>query len=109
MLEERQSQARFRMVVFNGHVHNYERHEHGGITYFVSGGGAAHAYPITRDPNDPFQSNQVNYHYLLVQVDGRELSVTMNRLDLTTGKAMWTQPDSAKILVPTVAARAAGR
>ena len=45
-------------VVFSGHVHNYERHEHGGITYFVTGGGAAHAYPIERTPDDPFQSRK---------------------------------------------------
>jgi len=48
MLEARQAHAPFRIVVFNGHVHNYERHEHGGITYFVTGGGGAHAYPIER-------------------------------------------------------------
>jgi Icc-related predicted phosphoesterase len=109
MLEERQSHARFRMVVFSGHVHNYERHEHGGVTYFVSGGGAAHAYPITRAPDDPFQSKEVNYHYLLVQVDHSQITVTMNRVDLTTGKAAWTQPDSVKISVPPVAAQAASR
>ena len=62
MLEERQAHARVRFVVFSGHVHNYERHEHGGVTYFVSGGGAAHAYPIERAPDDPFQSKEVNYH-----------------------------------------------
>lgn len=106
MLEERQSHARFRMVVFNGHVHNYERHEHGGITYFVSGGGAAHAYPIERAADDPFQSKEVNYHYLLVQVDNRKLTITMNRLDLATGKAIWTQPDSVKIAPATSAAAA---
>jgi acid phosphatase type 7 len=110
-LEERQAHARFRIVVFSGHVHNYERHEHGGVTYFVSGGGAAHAYPIHRAPDDPFQSNQVNYHYLLVEVDRLQLKVTMNRLDLTSGKAVWTQPDSVKITVlaaPAVA-QSAGR
>ena len=48
MLEERQAHARFRIVVFSGHVHNYERHEHGGVIYFVSGGGGAHAYLIER-------------------------------------------------------------
>jgi acid phosphatase type 7 len=104
MLEERQARARFRMVVFNGHVHNYERHEHGGITYFVTGGGAAHAYPISRAQDDPFQSKEVNYHYLLVQVDQKQLTVTMNRLDLSSGKAVWTQPDSVRITVPTAAA-----
>jgi Icc-related predicted phosphoesterase len=100
MLEQRQTRARFRIVVFSGHVHNYERHEHGGVTYFVSGGGAAHAYPIDRAPDDPFQSKEINYHYLLVEVDHQQLNVTMNRVDLTSGKPVWTQPDSVKITVP---------
>jgi len=106
MLEERQAQARFRIVVFSGHVHNYERHEHGGVTYFVSGGGAAHAYPIDRKPDDPFQSKEVNYHYLMVEVDRQQLKITMNRLELKGGKAVWTQPDSVKIAVPSAAAAA---
>ena len=110
MLEERQAHAPFRIVVFNGHVHNYERHEHGGVTYFVSGGGAAHAYPIERAPNDLFQSKEVNYHYLLVQVDQKQLTITMNRVDLTMGKAVWTQPDSVKIsMSANLNTQAAGR
>jgi Icc-related predicted phosphoesterase len=110
MLEERQAHARYRIVMFSGHVHNYERHEHGGVTYFVSGGGAAHAYPIERAKDDPFQSNEVNYHYLIVEVDRQQLKVTMNRVDLTSGKAVWTQPDSVRITVPaTAAAHAAGQ
>jgi hypothetical protein len=110
MLEERQAHAPFRFVVLSGHVHNYERHEHGGVTYFVSGGGAAHAYPIERAPGDPFRSKQVNYHYLIVEVDHQEVKVTMNRLELTGGKAVWTQPDSVKITAPAAAAaQAAGR
>jgi acid phosphatase type 7 len=110
VLEERQAHARYRIVVFSGHVHNYERHEHGGVTYFVTGGGAAHAYPIERRSDDPFQSKEVNYHYLLINVDRQQLTVTMNRLDLTTGKAMWTQPDSVKIAAPAAAMeQSAGR
>ncbi len=109
MLEARQAHASYRMIVFSGHVHNYERHEHNGVTYFVSGGGGAHAYPIERAPDDPFQSKEVNYHYLMVEVDRQQVTVTMNRLDLTTGKAVWTQPDTVKISVPVaVAAQAAG-
>src|SRR5215469_11791780 len=91
MLEERQAHARYRMVFFSGHVHNYERHEHGGITYFVSGGGAAHAYPIPRAPGDPFQSKEINYHYLLVETGSQSMKVTMNRLDFRTGLPVWTQ------------------
>ena len=99
-LENRQQSMRARIVVFASHVHNYERHEHGGITYFVSGGGGAHAYPIERAPGDPYQSKEVNYHYLLVEVDQRQLKVTMERLQLSNGKLTWTQPDSVTIAAP---------
>ena len=110
MLEQRQAHARFRIVVFSGHVHNYERHEHGGVTYFVSGGGAAHAYPIERAPTDLFQSKEVNYHYLMVEVEQRQLKITMNRVDMSSGKAVWSQPDSVKIAIPAAAAaQTAGR
>ena len=103
ILEQRQPQTHARFVVFSGHVHNYERHEHGGVTYFVTGGGGAHAYPIERAPGDPFQSKEINYHYLLVEVDHQQLKVTMNRLQLANGTATWTQPDSLKItLAPPV-------
>ena len=108
-LEERQAHARYRFVVFSGHVHNYERHEHGGVTYFVSGGGAAHAYPIERAATDPFQSKEVNYHYLLVEVDHQQLKVTMHRLELTGGKAAWTVPDHVEIGTPTASAMKAAR
>jgi len=99
MLEEHQARARFRIVVFSGHVHNYERHEHGGVTYFVTGGGGAHAYPIERAPGDLFRSNEINYHYLLVEVKRGQMKVTMNRLNLSPTKAIWTQPDSVTIEV----------
>jgi Icc-related predicted phosphoesterase len=106
-LEARQQNLRARIVVFSGHVHNYERHEHGGVTYFVTGGAGAHAYPIERAKDDPFQSKEVNYHYLQVDVDRGSLKVTMHRLDLASGKAAWTEPDSVAISVP--AAKAAGQ
>jgi 3',5'-cyclic AMP phosphodiesterase CpdA len=102
-LEEQQKRLRARIVVFSGHVHNYERHERGGVTYFVSGGGGAHAYPITRAADDPVQSREVNYHYILVEVGGRKLRATMNRLEIQDGLAKWTQPDSVTIASPPVA------
>jgi acid phosphatase type 7 len=107
LLEDRQRLIHARFVVFSGHVHNYERHEHGGVTYFVSGGAGAHAYPIQRAPDDPYQSNEINYHYLLVEVDRQQLSITMNRLQLVNGKESWTQPDSIKIAIPAAAAAGA--
>jgi hypothetical protein len=62
-----------------------KRHEHGGVTHFVTGGAGAHAYPIERAKDDPFQSKEVNYHYLQVEDDSGKLKVIVNRLDLTRG------------------------
>jgi acid phosphatase type 7 len=108
MLEARQKNQRARIVVFSGHVHNYERHEHGGVTYFVSGGAGAHAYPVERAKDDPFQSKEVNYHYLQVDVDRGNLKITMHRLELKNGTAVWSEPDSVAISVPAAKAAAQG-
>ena len=96
-LEQKQKTLRARIVVFAGHVHNYERHEHSGVTYFVTGGGGAHAYPITRAAGDPYQSSEINYHYLLVEIRRHSVKATMNRLELKDGVATWTEPDSVTI------------
>jgi 3',5'-cyclic AMP phosphodiesterase CpdA len=109
LLEGRQRNLRARIVVFSGHVHNYERHEHEGITYFVTGGAGAHAYPIERAKNDPFQSKGINYHYLMVDVDHDKAKVTMHRLDLTSGIPVWTEPDSVTISLPIAKSAAAGK
>jgi 3',5'-cyclic AMP phosphodiesterase CpdA len=103
-LEARQQNLRARIIVFSGHVHNYERHEHGGVTYFVTGGGGAHPYAIERAVEDPFQSKDVNYHYLQVEVDRDKVKVTMRRLDMTSGTALWTEPDSVTISAPAAKA-----
>jgi len=96
-LEERQKKMRARIVVFAGHVHNYEHHEHSGVTYFVTGGGGAHAYPIERKPTDLFQSKEINYHYIDVMVEAEKMVTTMNRVELKNGVASWTQPETVTI------------
>jgi len=108
-LEARQQNLRARIVVISGHVHNYERHEHGGVTYFVTGGAGAHAYPIERGKDDPFQSKEVNYHYLNMEVDHGNLKVTMHRLDMTSGTAVWSEPDSVTIAAPVANAAGQGK
>ena len=78
---------RARIVVFSGHVHNYERHEHGGVTYFVLGGaGSSCISHRTRSRTILSRARKMNYHYLLVDVDRHHLKFTMNRLDLTSGE-----------------------
>jgi len=107
LLEEKQARSRARFVVFSGHVHNYERHEHGGVTYFVTGGGGAHPYPIVRQPDDLFKGGGVNYHYLLADVDHNRLTITMHRLEIENGKQIWSEPDSVTITAPVAAPAAA--
>jgi Icc-related predicted phosphoesterase len=109
MLEERQPHTRARFVVIAGHVHNYERHQHNGVTYFVTGGGGARPYLIPRQPGDPLFGKAVNYHYLLVEVDRGKMKVTMNRLELADGKATWTTPDSVEITTPAAIPAKAGK
>jgi len=75
----------------------------------VTGGAGAHAYLIERAKDDPFQSKEVNYHYLQVDVDRGSLKVNMHRLDLANGKAVWTEPDSIAISVPAAKAAAKGK
>ncbi|HXI74311.1 MAG TPA: hypothetical protein VNG94_01905, partial [Pyrinomonadaceae bacterium] len=99
-LEQQQQNIRPRIVVFASHVHNYERHERGGVTYFVTGGGGAHAYPISRSADDSFRSAEINYHYLLVEVRLGKVKVTMNRVEIKDGVAKWTRPDSVVISCP---------
>ncbi|MGB9473226.1 MAG: hypothetical protein WBQ59_28035, partial [Candidatus Acidiferrum sp.] len=106
-LKERQQHGRARFVVFNGHVHNYERHEHGGITYFVTGGGGAHAYPIQRHADDLYKDPGVNYHYLLAEVDHNRLTVTMHKVEIKDGKEVWSTPDSVTITAPVAVPAAA--
>jgi|SRR5208337_580618 len=107
-LEERQQHLRARIIVFNGHVHNYERHEYNGVTYFVTGGGGAHAYPIPRTADDLYKDNGINYHYLLVEVDGAQAQITMNKLQMVNGNSVWSKPDELTVKVPTAKAIAAG-
>ncbi len=107
-LEERQQHLRARIIVFNGHVHNYECHEHNGVTYFVTGGGGAHPYLIPRTADDLYKDNGINYHYLLVEVDGAQAQITMNKLEIVNGKSVWSKPDERTVKAPTAKAMAAG-
>lgn len=68
-----------RVVVFNGHIHNYERFERLGVEYIVTGGGGAQPYPLLyrgrsdlyRDPGFPV------YHYITLEIHGGVLYAKM--------------------------------
>jgi len=72
-------------AVFSGHDHVYERAEHNGVRYFVSGGGGAPLYPRGPNPN-PVDVEAVKkfervFHFLRVNVTGARVEVTGVRTD----------------------------
>jgi hypothetical protein len=68
-----------KVIVFNGHIHNYERFERNGVEYVTSGGGGAEPYPLLfrgsedlyRDPAFPV------YHYLTLDYRQGQLHAVM--------------------------------
>ncbi len=69
-----------RILVSAGHIHNYERHEEGGVTYLVSGGGGAFPYIVERTPDDLYQDTAFpNYHYVKCVLNGQTLTAAMYR------------------------------
>jgi len=75
-------QVNAKMVVLNGHIHNYERFESAKVTYLVSGGGGAIPYRIAyRGPEDKYQDpSYPNYHYIVLNIHGKVADATMYRV-----------------------------
>jgi Icc-related predicted phosphoesterase len=93
LLEERQKMLRAKIIAIAGHVHNYERYEHGGVEYIVSGGGGATPYAIQRDPGDFYRQPGATYHYCTFSVDHGKLSFAMHKLDMVEGQPVWSVGD----------------
>jgi hypothetical protein len=74
------SHAKF--VIFNGHIHNYERFEINGITHVITGGGGAEPYPVfIRGDQDLYRARTYpNFHYLLITLQGKHADVKMYRV-----------------------------
>jgi hypothetical protein len=94
MLERRQQNLRARIIVMAGHVHNYERYEHGGVTYLVSGGGGATPYMISRSGSDFYRDPGPTYHICTFSVQHDELRLQMLKLTFDGAQAQWTVKDS---------------
>lgn len=110
MLEAKQKTLRPRILVFSGHVHNYERYEHGGVTYIVSGGGGAPMYPIRRAEGDVYTLPGPNFHYCRVRVNGPKILVEMVRLETnSSGYTTHVRDDFQLTAGPTAAAATAAR
>jgi hypothetical protein len=108
MLEERQLKTRPHFIVFSGHVHNYERYEHHGVTYIVTGGGGATPYSILRKPGDGYRQTGPTYHYCVVRVNGTKLELDMMKLEMQNMQPHFARADSVVIIsAPAPPAKAA--
>jgi len=104
-LEARQPTIRAHIIVIAGHVHNYERYEHGGVQYIVSGGGGAAPakFPRSSDdryPNPQFGKNDPNedqYHYCRFTVDHSKLKFEMMKLVNTWTSTAFVPRDSFEL------------
>jgi len=81
-LESAAAQSHAKFVVFNGHIHNYERFEVNGITHVITGGGGARPYPIfIRGDEDLYRARTYpNFNYLLITLQGKHAEARMYRV-----------------------------
>jgi acid phosphatase type 7 len=81
-LEASAAASHAKFVVFNGHIHNYERFEINGITHVITGGGGARPYPIfIRGDQDLFQARTYpNFNYVVITLEGKHAEAKMYRV-----------------------------
>jgi acid phosphatase type 7 len=81
-LEAQAAASHAKFVIFNGHIHNYERFEVNGITHVITGGGGARPYPIfIRGDQDLYHARTYpNFHYLVITLQGKHADVKMYRV-----------------------------
>jgi hypothetical protein len=81
-LEATAAASHAKFVVFNGHIHNYERFEMNGITHVITGGGGARPYPIfIRGDEDLFQARTYpNFNYVVITLEGKHAEAKMYRV-----------------------------
>jgi hypothetical protein len=79
ILEARLDRIQAKVVVFNGHIHNYERFVRRGVEYVITGGGGAEPYPLLfRGHADLYQDSGFPvYHYLTLEISNHQLHVVM--------------------------------
>ncbi len=81
-LERQAAASHAKFVIFNGHIHNYERFEINGITHVITGGGGARPYPIfIRGDQDLYRARTYpNFNYLVITLEGKHADAKMYRV-----------------------------
>ncbi len=79
VVEDHVGHMHARVLVFNGHIHNYERFERHGVEYIVTGGGGAVPYPILfRGSHDLYRDTGFPvYNYVTLEVKDHQLHGVM--------------------------------
>jgi len=98
-LEALAPQIKAKIIVSAGHIHNYERFTQKGVTFLVSGGGAASPVEVERAPDDLYQDKGFpNYHFVEFVLNGDTLEAKMYRLaDVNAEAPTWEAKDSFKV------------
>lgn len=102
MLEARLSRIHAQVVVFNGHIHNYERFERRGVEYVVSGGGGAEPYPLLfRGSADLYRDMGFPvYHYLTLDFFEHKLHAVMWKVNDPDGNCSVEAKDEFTLKAP---------
>lgn len=81
-LEASAARSRAKFVIFNGHIHNYERFDMNGIMHVISGGGGARPYPIfIRGDQDLYHARTYpNFNYVVISLQGKHADASMYRV-----------------------------
>ena len=62
-------------LVLNGHDHNFQWGQEGGVTYVVTGGGGAELYPCGEPFVEPMENCLEEHHFVEVAVSGDTMTV----------------------------------
>jgi acid phosphatase type 7 len=81
-LEAYAARSHAKFVIFNGHIHNYERFDMNGIMHVISGGGGARPYPIfIRGDQDLYHARTYpNFNYVVITLQGKHADANMYRV-----------------------------
>lgn len=98
-LEALAPQIQAKIILCAGHIHNYERFLRSGVTYLVSGGGAAKPVEVERKPEDLYQdAGFPNYHFVEFILNGDSVEGKMYRVaDPNADTPNWEVKDTFTI------------
>ncbi len=94
-------------MVFNGHTHDYERGNHNGVYYIITGGGGSALDRVLTGSWPHIAVWKSEYHHCALQVNGKTLEFRAIRPDgvvidsLSISKAISDGPETSKPDVPT--------